>query len=391
MNGIKSDFYHAGLTNTVRMAKQESWIKNEIRLIVCTNAFGMGIDKSDVRVVVHYDVPDALENYYQEAGRAGRDERRSYAVLLYHNNEIRELEQQSKIRYPSLEEIKKVYKALVNYFQLPKESGEGVYFDFDINDFLKKFNFNIYTVSYSLKTLEQEGLISYNEQFFAPSTVAFVLNKNDLYEFEKANPEFVPVIKGLLRSYEGIFDYPAAISETQLAKFIQTNQEKLTGDLKRLRFLGVIDYNVLKDKPQILFLQNRMDTQDFSINMVNINKRKIAFEKRIRGMITYINKTVICRSKMIGNYFNDVSIKPCDICDNCIYEKNLIIAKEEFENICSMIYNIIDNRSITVKELLLNLVKFKKNKVWKVLNYLQSENKLIITRDGSIGKRGEPK
>ncbi|MBA2561469.1 MAG: RecQ family ATP-dependent DNA helicase [Chitinophagaceae bacterium] len=386
MNGIRSDFYHAGLTNALRMAKQESWVKNEIRIIVCTNAFGMGIDKSDVRVVVHYDVPDALENYYQEAGRAGRDEKRAYAVLLYHENEIPELEQQSKIRYPLAEEVRKVYKALVNYLQLPKESGEGIYFDFDVNDFVKKFNLNIYTASYSLKILEQEGLISYNEQFFMPSTVVFTLNKNGLYEFEKSNPEFEPVIKGLLRSYEGIFDYPAAINETQLAKFINTNQDQLIYGLKRLQLSGVLNYNPLKDKPQILFLQNRMDTQDFTINMVNVNKRKLAFEKRVRGMITYVNKTVICRSRMIGTYFNDVSIKPCGICDNCINEKNLVIAKDEFENICSMIYKLIDNSSVPVKELLFKLVKFKKNKIWKVLNYLQSEDKIKITRDGSIVK-----
>jgi len=386
MNGIVSDFYHAGLTNAMRNAKQERWIKNETRIIVCTNAFGMGIDKSDVRIVVHYDVPDALENYYQEAGRAGRDEKRAYAVLLFHDKELTDLEQQSAIRYPPVVEVKNVYKSLVNYLQLPSGLGEGLYFDFDINDFFKKFNLSIHTVTYSLKILEQEDMISYNEQFFMPSTIVFTISKDELNQFEKSNPEFDLVIKGLLRSYEGIFDYPATISETGLSNFLKINKDELINILQKLQAFGVIEYTPQKDKPQILFLQDRVSVQDLTFNTANLNKRKLAFEKRVQGMITYVKKTLVCRSKMIGNYFNDMSIKSCGICDNCINEKNLVISKEEFDNICNEIYKLLDKTSITAKELLPKLEMFKKNKVWKVLNYLQSENKIRLNKNGLIVK-----
>ena len=300
INGIVSDFYHAGLANDVRAAKQEHWIKNEIRVIVCTNAFGMGIDKGDVRFVVHYDMPDALENYYQEAGRAGRDEKKAYAVLLFYDNELTELEQQSTIRYPPSEEVKKNYKALVNYLQLPSGLGEGLSFDFDINDFVKKFNLNIYTASYSLKILEQEEIISYNEQFFKPSSVVFTANKDDLHQFEKTNPEFDEVIKGLLRSYEGIFDYPSIISETRLASFIKKDKEELINILKNLQAFGIIEYNPQKDKAQISFLQNRVNTEDLTFNIINLNKRKAAFEKRCQAMIKYVKKHLYAEVKLSG-------------------------------------------------------------------------------------------
>ena len=386
INGILSDFYHAGLANDVRTAKEEQWKKNEIRIIVCTNAFGMGIDKSDVRMVVHYDVPDALENYYQEAGRAGRDEKRAYAVLLYQDKELTELEKQSAIRYPPINEVKNVYKALVNYLQLPSGLGEGLYFDFEISDFLKKFNLNAYTVSYSLKVLEEENMISYNEQFFMPSTVVFTSTKDELYQFEKSNPEFDLIIKGLLRSYEGIFDYPAAISETGLANFLKTTEAELIHSLKKLKSYGVIEYTPQKDKPQINFLQNRINVGDLNFNTANLNKRKLAFEKRIEAMISYVKKTSACRSKMIGNYFNDLSIRPCGICDNCINEKNLFISKEEFEKISKEIYRLLDKNSLAATELVPQLEMFKKSKVWKVINYLQSENKIRVDKNGLIAK-----
>ena len=383
MHGISSDFYHAGLTHIERTTKQESWIKNTTRIIACTNAFGMGIDKSNVRTVVHYDVPDALENYYQEAGRAGRDGHKAYAVLLYHTSELEDLENQPAIRYPPFEEVKKVYKALVNYLQLPSGSGEGIYFDFDIADFVKKFHLAVYTVTYALKVLEAEEYISYNEQIFLPATVEFIVDKDELNEFEKSYPALEPVVKGLLRSYEGIFDYPSPIYENQLAGFIKKDVGVLKSDLKKLHQYGIVDYVPQKDKPQVRFLRNRVQTDDFSIDQNNFAKRKAAFVNRLASMMAYV-RTNACRSKMIGNYFNDLAIRACGICDNCIRNKGVVVSTPEFENITEGIRQLIASAPVPSELLLKRLHSFSKEKIWKVLDYLESENKISITPEGWI-------
>jgi ATP-dependent DNA helicase RecQ len=332
MHNINADFYHAGLNHKERSSKQENWINNKTRIIACTNAFGMGIDKSNVRTVVHYDVPDALENYYQEAGRAGRDGKRAYAVLLYHENELEELQLQSSIRYPPFEDVKKVFKALVNYLQLPAGSGEGIYFDFDIHDFVKKFELDAYRVNYCLKVLEQEEYISYNEQVFLPATVVFTVNKNDLAEFERSYPELEPVVKGLLRSYEGIFDHLSPVHESQLAAFTKKDITALRNDLKKLQSYGIIEYNPQKDKPQVLFLRNRIHSDDFIINTENLLKRKKAFEKRLLAMLDYVS-TKDCRSNTIARYFTDEGLADCGICDNCIDQNTMTVSGSEFKEI----------------------------------------------------------
>lgn len=210
---ISADFYHAGLPAEERSQKQENWIKNKVRTIACTNAFGMGIDKPDVKVVVHMDAPDCLENYYQEAGRAGRDGKKAYAVLLYQHKDLEDLELQINLRFPPLSEIRTVYQALVNYLQVPNGTGQGNYYDFDLVDFLPKFKLPLHLVVNTLKVLEHENLISFNEQVFLPSRIIFTCNKEILYEFETSHSFLEPVIKTLLRSYEGVFDQEVNIHE----------------------------------------------------------------------------------------------------------------------------------------------------------------------------------
>jgi ATP-dependent DNA helicase RecQ len=384
INGINASHYHAGLSSELRNSRQEDWVNNKTRIMACTNAFGMGIDKPDVRTVVHYDVPDALENYYQEAGRAGRDEKKAYAVLLYNDSEISELKKQPSIRFPDLITIKNVYGALVNYLQLPSGSGEDISYDFDINDFIKKFKLDIFTTNNVLKILAQEELISYSEQFFSPSTVVFTTEKTELELFLKSYPEYDSVIKGLLRSYEGIFDYACAIDESYLAKFISEKREIVTLHLNQIKKMGIIDYTPKKDASQIKFLQNRIRTSDLVINEKNILKRKRAFEKRMQAILKYALEQQLCRSKIIAAYFNDYNVKRCGVCDNCLREKNVTITKEEFENIRSAIEITISEKPSGADQLIYHLRNFEKSKVWKILNYLQEECIVSINSEGII-------
>jgi len=384
MNKINADYYHAGLNNEERNKKQEDWINNKTRVIVCTSAFGMGIDKPDVRAVIHYDVPDCLENYYQEAGRAGRDRKRAYAVLLYNNKEIESLQQQADLRFPKEEDIKKVYIALMNHLQVPAGAGEGMDFDFDIASFSNAFKLNILTATYAVKTLEQEAILSFNEVFFKPSTVVFSSSREELNDFEKQYPVLDPVLKGLLRSYEGIFDFPATVYESQLAKFLQADKEQLKKDLKKLNDLGVISYVPQKDKPQVTLLQNRMYTDSYAINTIDYLKRRKSFEQRVEAMVEYVHKTLGCRSQHIALYFSAAKINACGICDNCINEKALHISTEEFTTIADQILGLTTGHSIQVNNILASLKGIKKEKVWKVMNYLQAEQKIQADKEGYI-------
>lgn len=386
LNKINASCYHAGLSNEERNKRQEAWINNTTRVMACTNAFGMGIDKSNVRVVVHYDVPDCLENYYQEAGRAGRDGKRAYAVLLYSNRELEDLQLQNNIRYPAKEEIKKVYTAIMNHLQIAAGSGEGLSSDFDLSTFATAFKINILTATYAIKTLEQEGILRFNEVFFKPSTIVFTAEKDQLNAFEQQYPQLDAIIKGLLRSYEGIFDFVANINEMQLAKFIQKKLPDVLKELQQLHQSGIIEYSSRKDKPQVTLLQNRMYADSFVINMVDYLQRKQYFEKRIQAITKYVQQTIMCRSRMIAAYFNDPRVKACGICDNCINQNDLVISIEEFEMIATKIFQYLAERPILPKELIKKMTGIKKEKFWKVTHYLQAEKKINITREGEMEK-----
>lgn len=384
MNNISAGYYHAGLNNELRTLHQESWINNTTRVIVCTNAFGMGIDKPDVRAVVHYDIPDCVENYYQEAGRAGRDGKKAYAVLLHNAAETDNLVNQVDIRFPSGEEIKKIYIALMNYLQVPAGIGEWQSFDFDIATFADNFKLNILQATYAIQALAKEDILSYNELFFKPSTLVFIASKNELEEFEMHQPALEPLIKGLLRSYEGIFDYPATIYETLLAKFLKTSLEKLKTGLVTLHKYGIVRYEPQKDKPQIFLLKNRMYADDFKIDSKGHINRKEAYRERIEAINGYVHNSKTCRNIQIGTYFGDKDSQQCNICDNCLNNKAITLSDKEFKGISEQLMNTLLGGQVHINDLE-NIFKGRgKEKLWKVLDFLRSENKIETNKDGFV-------
>lgn len=384
MHGITADFYHAGLQQEERTRKQAAWINNSIRTIVCTNAFGMGIDKPDVRVVVHADVPDCLENYYQEAGRAGRDEKKSYAVLLFDNRELEELKKLPDIRFPDLPVIRQVYEALMNYLQIPAGSGEGNYYNFDFTDFIKKFQLDVHQAIYAIKALEQEGWVSYHEQIFLPARIQFITGKSWLYQFEKDNPQLEPLIKTLLRTYEGIFDIPVSVHEKSIAGLLRREEAAIIQELKRLHAHAIIEYIPRKDTPQLYVMLNRVRAETLRIDMTGYKKRKLQFIERIDTMITYVHLEKQCRSQFIAGYFGDPNTRPCGICDNCLQQKNHGLSSAEFENIAQSIFTVINQHPLPGELLQQQLPGIKQDKLFKVLDFLQSENKLFVDKEGYV-------
>ena len=397
LHHISADYYHAGLSHEDRNEKQENWLKDETRIMVCTNAFGMGIDKPDVRTVVHMDIPDCLESYYQEAGRAGRDGRRSYAVLLYRDQDITSLQKQPDTRFPSFEEIKHVYQCIVNYLQLPAGSGKDVFFDFDMEEFTRYFKLDILSATYAIKALEQEGIIEYNEQLFIPSTVVFCCGKETLRQAEEDHPPLTPCIKFLLRSYGGIFDVPVPVSEKQIAKGLKKETGEVRKMLLQLQSLGIIIYEPQKDKPQLRFLSNRVITDHLTINTVNYQQRKSTLVEQIGAITGYAKNTQDCHAQIIARYFNDHTAQPCGICDNCIRRKKSKLSGEDFAALQSGITSaLMQQGPLTVQALMQQLRITDEKKVWEIIEHFLAEDYLEISEAGysgkvSIKKRGQDK
>jgi len=383
LQNIKADFYHAGLPQEERTAKQEAWVKNDIRVIVCTNAFGLGIDKPDVRTVVHYDVPDCLENYYQEAGRAGRDGKKAYAVLLFQGEDMEWLEALPDVRFPSIYNIRKVYQALADYLQIPVGIGEGNYYDFNLGEFTANFQLDIHLVINTLKALEQEGHLTFNESIFLPAQAGFTASRHTLEHFAQTHPSLEAVTKCLLRTYEGIYDNRVSINEKLIAKLTRINLVTVKDDLLQLKALGIIDYLPQKETPQINFILNRAPAEFLYIDNAAYFKRKGDYELRTAAMLAFMQLQGECRAKYIANYFGDTAAKDCGVCDNCLQQKNKAVKRDEFKEIEEQVLQTLAKGKTTLNTLLTQLSVYPKDKCIAVINYLQSERK--ITAD-SLGR-----
>lgn len=336
-NQISADYYHAGLGHDLRMKKQDQWQKGLTRVIVATNAFGMGIDKSNVRSVIHFNLPDNLEAYYQEAGRAGRDGQKAYAVILYHGGDKDLLYSNFEKAHPSIDFLKRVYQALANYFKIAVGSNKLSFFDFDISEFCENFNLHNSETYHAIHALEEEGLIELNESFYHPSKVSINLDKQALYKFQIANGNFDPLIKTLLRLYGGeALSNFVRISENQIARLLNTTTLKVKKHLDHLNNLKVITYDRMRDKPQIAFITPRYDASTLPLNVDRINARREVKKEKLEKIIQYANNDHRCRTSMILEYFGEISYEDCGHCDICL-EKKRSSSKSNHERIHEML------------------------------------------------------
>ncbi len=350
-NNISASFYHAGLDFNDRARRQDEWIHNKVRIMVATNAFGMGIDKPDVRTVVHLDLPENLESYYQEAGRAGRDGLRSYAAILYQEADVVNLKRKVEQSQPEPAFLKLIYQSLANYFQLAVGSSEGESYDFELQTFCERFNYHSPEVYAALRKLEEEGLILFNESFYRPSQLRICFDKGALYQFQVANEAFDPIIKMLLRLYGGeLFAGFLIVSETDLAKAMKMKYNELIKLLLHLQELGVIEYQPVKDKPQVTFVLARQDADQLPLNYKRLAERKQLIEDKMNAMISYVTSDHRCRMQMIQDYFNEDTFKTCGICDVCI-NKRKSESGEGFDDIKKEILTVVRKKSITVEQL----------------------------------------
>lgn len=321
-NGITADFYHAGLSKELRNAKQDSWIKGETRVIVATNAFGMGIDKPDVRFVIHYDMPDSLEAYFQEAGRGGRDGKRSYATMLWNSTDISRLRQIHTISFPDIQYIKEIYQKVFIYLNIPYEEGKESVNKFNLVEFSKKYSLNSVSAYYAIKYLEQEGYWELTDELDNPSRIIFAVGRDELYKVQIDNPALDSFIKSILRIYTALFSRLTPIDEEYIARVTMDSPAGVKEKLKQLSGLRIIKYIPKVRTPLIIMNYERLVESNLYISQKRYRERKDLYQKRIESIISYVKEDSVCRSRMLIEYFGQEVKDECGICDVCIRNRN---------------------------------------------------------------------
>lgn len=382
--GISATYYHAGLDTKTRDERQDLWMKGKVKVIAATNAFGMGIDKPDVRLVIHMDLPDSIEAYFQEAGRAGRDLKPSEAFLLVSPADIKKLQENLVQSFPELERVKLIYNALGNYFNIPVGAGQNVSYPFIINDFANRYGFSIVEVYHTLKILEKEGFLLLSDSFDEPSKVMIKASRDDIYGFQVNNQQFSELIKFMLRSLPGVLTDFVKINEETVAAKIGLSVEKVVEQLKKLESYQFLSYAQRNDKPQILFLSEFVDTKHFNLSKENYYDRKKDAEERIKAVIDFVNNNEECRSVQLLRYFNEKKSKPCGRCDVCLCKTKS--KHVDYQDIEDRLVDMVGEADVSMGEVMRQCSDVGEDHLMDTIRFLLDNGVLRLGSDNRLGK-----
>ena len=380
-NGISASYYHAGLPHAEREIRQEEWTSGKTRIVVATNAFGLGIDKADVRFVVHYTMSDSLESYYQEAGRAGRDGKRSYAVMLVASNDSSRISKHFSDEFPPLEQIKLIYEKVCDYVQVAV--GDGLYasYIFNIHDFCRREHIHISRVRAALKLLQQNNYLTLTEEVDNPARIIFTTGRDDLYKIRVCQDELDNIIRVILRLYDGVFTEFRSIDEKQIAAISGYTIDKVRELLKRMWQMRIIRYIPANTTPILFFNEERLPTNDLYISPESYTHRLRLTQERFENVLRYIGNEQSCRSVMMQNYFGDTDTTVCGVCDICINKKKEINNKSN--SLEDKVLTLIRKQNLTSRELC-RLIKHDPQEIASAVEKLKAEDKIYADRGGKL-------
>ncbi|MBF0576807.1 ATP-dependent DNA helicase RecQ [Dysgonomonas sp. GY617] len=379
-HGLSADFYHAGLSSDDKTHKQNAWKDNECRIIVSTNAFGMGIDKPDVRVVVHIDLPNSIEEYYQEAGRAGRDEKKAYAVILYSKTDSTKLKKRISDEFPERDFVIATYESLAYFFQIAEGFGHNSTYDFSLQKFCSIYKYPLIPTHNALKILELAGYIEYTDDTDNQSRIIFSIYRDELYKYEFTK-EYELLINIVLRLYTGIFADYVSINEGTIAFHLKKSRTEVYQMLKVLAKKRIIEYIPFKKTPFIIYKQPRISIKYLVIPQSVYEVRKARFEKRIMGITDYAERKDICRSRMLLTYFGEKKSSDCGQCDTCLAKSDTGINNYKFNDITDQIEELIREKDYSIEELINEISGYKEEDIINVIRFHLDQESFLIEDD----------